>query len=154
MAQIIISRHINAPIEDIWESWDDFGEIAKFHPGIKGSHLINGSARGGKGADRQCNLSKDGKKFVRERVVSSIPNRQMVVDIYDGTVPLKRAQATLDFKQMGMTSTHVQMTMDFTPGMGILGWLMTPMMKAQFKGMLKKVLASNEAFVINGTTVQ
>jgi ribosome-associated toxin RatA of RatAB toxin-antitoxin module len=153
MASIVVEQHINASVERVWESWNQFGDIAKFHPGIKSSRTINSSATEGVGAERQCDLSSNGKQYVRERVVKSVPNQQMVVEIYAATVPIKRAEASLHFKSLGPNATLLQMRMEFTPAMGVLGWFMTPMMKLQFRGMVRKLLAGNDAFVTQGLTV-
>jgi hypothetical protein len=47
-----------------------------------GPRLINGSAAEGVGATRQCDMTKSGKQSVRERVIESDENRQLVVEIY------------------------------------------------------------------------
>lgn len=149
MATVTVNRTINAPIEKVWASWDDFGGIFKFNPNLTQSYLIEGSQPTGKGAKRQCDIN-DGKNWIREEVVAYVPNNSMKINIYDGTMPLKQAIATLDFRQLGRDQTGVTMTMEFEPKMGLLGKLMVPMMKPKFKGMLNKLLAGNDAFVTKG----
>ncbi|MEM9164691.1 MAG: hypothetical protein AAGC54_16695 [Cyanobacteria bacterium P01_F01_bin.4] len=73
---------------------------------------------------------------MREEVLEYVPNQCMKIDIYEGTMPLKCAIATLNFKQISRTRTEVTMTIDFEPKIGLLGKLMVPMMKPKFKGML------------------
>ena len=153
MPTVTVTRTIAARPEEIWSSWADFGAVDRFHPGIAASRLLPGSAPGGVGASRQCDLKPGGEAYVHERVVESRENERMVVDIYDGTVPLKRARATLDLDAVGPKRTHVAMTMEFAPGMGPLGWLMAPMMKRQFRSMLDRVLEGNDAYVTRGVAV-
>jgi uncharacterized protein YndB with AHSA1/START domain len=153
MPTVTVTRIMDAPPEAVWASWAAFGAVDRFHPGIAASRLLPGSAASGVGATRQCDLKTGGKAYLRERIVSQRENERMVVDIYDGTVPLKRAQATLDLEPAGPDRTHVAMTMTFTPGMGPFGWIMAPMMKRQFRAMLIRVLEGNDAYVTKGKTV-
>lgn len=153
MKTITVEETVAASVDDVWSSWDRFGDVARFHPGIKASRLLAGSAASGLGARRQCDLSEGGKQFVREKIVAYEPPHRMVIDIYEATVPIRSAQATLTLSPRGANQTHVTMTMAFTPGMGLLGRLMSPMMASQFRSMLAKVLKSNAAFVTRGVEV-
>jgi len=153
MKTVSVEEIVAASVEDVWSSWDTFGEVARFHPGIKTSRLLTGSAGSGVGARRQCDLSDGGKQFVREKIIAYDPPHRMVIDIYEATVPIRSAQATLKLTPMGADRTHVSMTMVFTPGIGPLGRIMSPMMASQFKSMLGKVLKSNSDFVTRGVEV-
>lgn len=153
MKTVIVEETVDASVADVWSSWDDFGEVARFHPGIKASRLLSGSAQSGIGARRQCDLSDGGKQFVRERIVGYSPPHRMVIDIYEATVPIKSAQATLELEPVSSGQTRVTMTMEFTPAMGLLGKLMGPIMASQFKSMLGKVLRSNSKFVTRGVEI-
>jgi uncharacterized membrane protein len=146
MSEVTVTQIVNAPVADVWAVWDDFGNIADFNPGVEKSYLLNGSSPGGLGAERQCDFI-GGKIFVREKVVGYTPHKQMVIDIYDGNIPVKNAGATLNFKSLGANRTEVEMTMRFTPKMGLLGKMMVPMMKKQFRGALDGLLAGNANFV-------
>ena len=152
MAYVTVNRTINAPIETVWESWDDFGGIYKFNPNLKYSRLLDGSQPTGEGAKRQCDIN-DGKNWIREKVVEYVPRKRMKIDIYEGTMPLKSAIATLQFDQISAKRTDVTMTMEFEPKMGLLGKMMIPMMKPKFKGMLNALLEGNDAFVTQGRMV-
>ena len=35
MAKMKVSPIVKAPLADVWKSWEDFGNIYKFHPGLK-----------------------------------------------------------------------------------------------------------------------
>ena len=153
MKKVTVTETVDAPVDQVWASWDDFGAVARFHPGIKASRLLDGSAQSGPGASRQCDLSANGKQFVREKIVTYDPPHRMVIDIFEATVPIRSAQATLVLTPIGAEKTKVSMTMTFTPSMGLLGRLMSPMMASQFKSMLGKVLKSNSDFVTRGAEV-
>ena len=153
MKTVTVKETVDAPVDQAWASWDDFGAVARFHPGIKASRLLAGSVESGVGASRQCDLSANGKQFVREKIVTYDPPHRMVIDIYEATVPIRSAQATLVLSPLGPEKTNVSMTMAFTPGMGVLGRMMSPMMASQFKSMLGKVLKGNADFVTRGVEV-
>ena len=157
MADVTVNRTVNAPVADVWAAWDDFGAIERFNPNLKASYLIGDSADQGPptgvGATRQCDL-KDGRNHIRERIVDYAPERRMVVDIYDGTMPLESATATITFEPTAAERTRVTMRMDFRPKFGPLGTLMVPMMKPQFRRMLQGLLDANAAFVERGEEVQ
>jgi len=153
MKSVTVEAIVDASVDKVWASWDDFGRVARFHPGIKASRLLAGSSPSGMGARRQCDLSGNGKQFVREKIVAYDPPNRMVIDIYETTVPIRSAQATLHLSPAGSGRTRVEMTMQFTPGMGLLGRLMSPMMTSQFRSMLGRVLKGNSAFVTSGIEV-
>lgn len=96
-----------------------------------------------------CDL-KDGKNWLRERVLSVFSNKQFVVDMYETTMPLKSAVATIDFKPTSEKQSEVTFTMEFVPTMGLLGKLMAPMMKMKFKPLLQSVLDGNAAYIETG----
>jgi len=149
MANVTVNRTIAAPVEQVWASWDDFGNIYKFNPNLNHSRLLDSNLPTGIGAKRQCDIN-DGKNWIREEVMDYIPNRTLKIKIYEGTMPLKRAIATLTFQPITAHQTEVTMSMDFEPKLGLLGKIMVPMMKLKFKGMLNALLAGNDAFVTQG----
>ncbi len=152
MAKVTVTRTVNAPLQDVWASWDNFSDIYRFNPNLNGSHLLPGSASTGMGATRQCDM-RDGKNFIQERIIGYDPHRKLVIDIYNGTLPLKSAVATFDFRAHGAQRSEVTMTMEFTPKMGLLGKMMLPLMKRQFRPMLQALLDANAAYVETGTEV-
>lgn len=153
MATVSVSRLIDAPIEKVWASWDDFGAIQRFNPNLNASFLINSSAPTGLGAMRQCDLS-DGKNYIRERVIDYRPHERLTIDIYEGTLPMKSAEARFDFKPR-RGQTEVTMQMDFVPKFGLLGRLIVaPMMKPQLAKMMAKLLAGNADFVERGVELR
>ena len=77
----------------------------------------------------------------------NVPQKQLVLDIYEGTMPLKKAVATFDFDQLGPNRSRVTMRMEFEPKMGLIGRMMTPLMKKKFAKMLVQLLAGNASYV-------
>ena len=148
MAIVTVTRTIDAPPERVFATWsDEFADVYKFHPGLKASHALGD--RTGQGATRQCDLA-DGKNWLRERVVRHVPGRELGVDIYESSLPLKSARADIQFEPAGRSRTKVTFTIAFTPGMGPIGFLMTPMMKADFRKTMRKLLDANAAYVERG----
>ena len=149
MSSIEVKQIVQAPVEAVFKSWNDFGNIYKFHPGLKHSHLLKNSAQGGLGAERQCDM-KDGKNWIRERVIDFEPNQRLVIDIYEGTMPIKQAKGIIEFKDLDSTKTEISFSIDFEPGLGLLGQMMKPVMKMQFRSMIRDMLKNNAEFVEKG----
>lgn len=153
MAKVISSEIYSAPASQVWQAWDNFGDIQEFNPNLNASSLINGSKSTGLGAERRCDFS-DGKNHILERIVSYNEGESMTVEIYSGTVPLKRATASIRVKSLGPNKTEVVFVIEFTPKFGPIGTLMTPLMKAQFRRAIGNLLAGSKEFVEKGVVVQ
>ena len=61
--------------------------------------------------------------------------------------------ATVTLRPVTHSKTEVTMSAAFEPKFGLLGKLMAPMMKRQFRSLLASVLAGNAAYVENGAAV-
>ncbi|MEM7269807.1 MAG: SRPBCC family protein [Pseudomonadota bacterium] len=146
MVNIVVERTVNAPIAEVWASWDDYANIADFHPGLNASYLLDQGQATGVGATRQCDFT-DGKTFLKERVTGYETNKRMVIDIFDTNAPIKDAKAVFEFAKLSERSTRVTMTMMFTPKMGVIGRMLTPVMKMQFRKGLSGLLESNARHV-------
>jgi hypothetical protein len=152
MAEVLIHQIVHALINEVWSSWDKFGDIYKFNPSLSGSFHLDGTPATGIGAERECTM-KDGKNYIRERIVEYVPERRMVIDIFDTSLPLKSARASFLLNPKGASHTEVIMKMEFEPSMGIFGKLMIPVMKPVFRRMLGKLLKGNSDYVEKGETV-
>ncbi|WP_421723115.1 SRPBCC family protein [Bauldia sp.] len=146
MATVTATRTVNAPLAEVWASWDEFADIRKFHPDLRDSYLLADSAATGLGALRQCDF-KDGKTYLKEKIIGYEPRQWLVIDIYETSAPIKKAGASFDFKALGPSQTEVTMRLEFTPRMGLLGQLMLPMMKRQFAKSVTGLLEGNAAYV-------
>ncbi len=152
MAKVHLKRMIDAPVAKVWDSWNDYGNVDKFNPNLSRSFLIGDNGETGLGATRQCDLN-DGKNYIQEKIIAYVPERKIVVDIYNGTMPLKRAVATIELIPLAANRTEVNFTMEFTPKFGILGKVMIPLMKPQFKKLLNKLIDGNKAYLEDGVVI-
>ncbi len=147
MHTISVRKIINAPVDQVWESWDDYGNIFEFNPQIRSSHVLSSSKnKTGKGARRECNFV-DGKNWVREEIVDYVSGQKMTINVYDGSMPLKSMVATIECRDIANSKTEVCMTATFEPKMGFVGQLIAPLMKRQFKSMLAEVLQGNADYL-------
>jgi len=152
MADLVVSQTVKAPLGALWRSWDRFDEIYRFNPVINQSPLLSKSAPTGLGAERVCR-HVDGKTYLKERIIGYQPEEHIVVDIFEANVPLKEARVTLDFEALSAIESRVTMRFSFTPKFGLIGRLMTPLMKSQFRKNLAGLLAANADFVENGVEI-
>lgn len=152
MPEAAVFQTVNAPISEVWQSWDRFDEIYRFNPQINQSPLLSNSVATGLGAERHCK-HVDGKTYLKERIISYQPEEHLVIDIFDANVPLKTARVTLDFAALSVRQTQVTMRIEFTPKLGPIGWLLTPLLKRQFRKGLSDLLSANANFVENGVEI-
>ena len=153
MARLTVAKRIDAPIEAVWASWDDFGNIDRFNPHVRHSRLLSDAEKPtGVGSSRQCDLI-DGRSWIRERVVGYRPQNRLKVEVYEGTMPIKSMRATVEFEKISDGRTRVRMTADFEPKFGVVGRLMLPLMKRRFRSLLQDLLDSNAAYVEHGEVV-
>ncbi len=153
MARVTVARRIDSSIEEVWESWEDFGNIYRFNPNLKHSYLLSDPDQPtGVGSERQCDLA-DGKNWIRERIIDYRPGRAIRIDAYDSTMPMKSIIASLHFEKISEERTRVRMSVDFEPKFGVVGRLMVPLMRRQFRPMLQALLDCNAAHVERGEVV-
>lgn len=139
---IEIERAVAAPASDVWANLATYADIAVWNPNIAKSYLIDGSAPAGEGALRQCDFA-DGKNWIRERIVEWREGESYTVDIYEGTMPLQRARATLGVRPQGDRASTAFMRFEYTPKFGVLGTLMNVLM-------MKRMMSSTMAKVLQG----
>lgn len=145
MAKLSRDTIVEASLADTWASWDDFPNIANFHPDVTKSYTIQNTAATGKGAQRKCEFGP--KDYILEKIIGYVPRKQIVIDLYDMSFPMKDATATFDFEDLGEARTKVTMTVRFTPKMGLLGQMMLPMLKMKFGSALQGMLDGNANYV-------
>ncbi|MEL6255951.1 MAG: SRPBCC family protein [Bacteroidota bacterium] len=124
---IKVSRKINAPKEELWAYLADFNNIHRFHPLLKGSAYIEGASSCELGTTRQCDF-KDGT-YIKERVTELKEGSHYTVDIYEASMPIKNAQATLGVKEISANETEAFMDMSMVPKYAFL----TPVMYLMFR---------------------
>jgi len=158
MGAFTVTRSLDASPAEVWSVLADFGNIAEWNPNLSASRLL-GEQAGGVGTTRQCDL-KDGKNYVRERVTTWEDGRRMEIDIYEGTMPLKSAIATIVLEPAGPRRTKVIASMSFVPKGGAVRKVATevfmkPMMKHMFgrlvRGLKEHVEAQGETAQVAAT---
>ena len=66
---------------------------------------------------------------------------------------MKSMAASLTFEEVATDRTRVRMSVDFEPKFGVIGRLMVPLMRRQFRSMLQPLLDCNAAHVERGEVV-
>jgi len=94
MNEFTITKHIDAPVETVWEVLDDFGNIQQWNAGVKASEQTSDGAVA-EGSTRHCDFKPFGA--VNERIERYEPNQRMTIDLYE-TFKLPISHATADFK--------------------------------------------------------
>lgn len=125
--KIKVKRRINAPSEVLWKYLGDYSNIYKFNPLIKDSHFNEGTTACEIGSTRQCNM-KTGD-YLKERITDWKEGSHYTVEIYDTSMPVKKADATLGLNQIDDETTETYMEMEIIPKYAIL----KPMMYLMFK---------------------
>lgn len=149
-----ISRTINAPAESIWKVvGEDFGAIANSHPSVISSNYLNGSLKGGEGAERVCNLNEKGTRFVHEKQIMFNPEEfTFKAQVYhaDG-VPMdpKYTYAIYRVIPLSNSSSKLEIEMSYRTKPAFLGWLI----KGKYKNTLKDYLIAVEHHVLTGENV-
>jgi hypothetical protein len=145
MADIEQEITIAAPLGKVWESWDRFGEIARFNKGLRASSLLPGSPASGKGARRRCDL-KNGKSFLLEELADYHVRETMEIVVFDSNLPVRTVRLRLCFFAPDVNTTRVTASVDFTMKFGILGRLMKIPARKEFNGDISRLLGYNKAF--------
>ena len=93
MTEFTIKRHIDAPVETVWNIIDDFGDIQRWNDGVKASELTSDGPVS-EGSTRHCDFVPFGA--VDERIVGYEPNQRMTISLYE-TFKLPISDAVADF---------------------------------------------------------
>jgi len=93
MPEFTITRHINAPLDKVWEVLHDFGDIQRWSPGVTSSELTS-QGPVTEGSTRRCDFAPFGG--VHERIDRHEPNQRLTVNLYE-TFKLPISAAVADF---------------------------------------------------------
>lgn len=152
MENFIIKRKFNLSSEKIWNGFDDFGGVYKFHPLIEASPTLN-EKESGLGCERECQFYDGGA--IRERITKYDKGKHMTVEIYEhGPFPMKEAIADVTVNSLGQNKSELIFEMKFKPKYGPVGWLMgKAMMKPKFKKIINQVFDGLETHITTGKYV-
>lgn len=152
MSVITLSREIAAPIAKVWATLDDFGGVHRFSASVESSPINEGTPSSGVGSERNCHLY-DGN-HIQERVVESVPEKKISIEIFDTSMPLKEGHGTFALSPTPSGGTLVHMTMEYVVKYGPLGVLMDKlMMKRMLAPSLDRLLAGLEHHVLTGESI-
>ncbi|GMN06454.1 hypothetical protein MTsPCn5_18430 [Croceitalea sp. MTPC5] len=126
MEKITVTRTIPFPKKEVWAVLDDFDNIHLWNPGLKDSHSTTKDKKTGLGAQRHCDLAPFGS--FEERITEYVPNKKMVIDIYDGAKlpPIKNMGGVIELTEVN-NKTNVSFTFQYKTK-GLMGKIMNPIM--------------------------
>jgi hypothetical protein len=139
MATLNFETTVNVSKDKAWNLLADFAGVSIFHPTVPKSYAINGTGDTGLGAERRCELSNNGSKYVEERIIRFVDGHEFDVEIFGGNQipPVNNFIETLGVEAIGTNQTRVYMKVNYQPKWGPIGFIMNIMM---IKPLLTKVL--------------
>lgn len=133
--KIIANRTVKANAEQLWPYVSDFSGIYRFHPLVKDSQTIGDSDEPQIGSRRECIFKNGG--YSKEEVTAWNEGCSYTVKIYETSLPIKRAEATLGVLPMENGDSQLFMHMDLKPKNKI----MAPIMFLMFRfGIAPRIL--------------
>ena len=93
---------------------DDYGAIANSHPRIVHSEYLNGSLKGGEGAERLCNFNDSGTQYLKEKMVNYDPaNKTFINKVYQaGRFPVDPEYTQAVYKVEAIDENTSRFTFD------------------------------------------
>jgi len=112
MPEFAITRHINAPVETVWDVLHDFGNIHEWSSGVTASNLTSDGPVI-EGSTRHCDFAPFGG--VNERIDRHEPNQRLTVNLYETfRLPVSGAIADFNITPEG-TGTDLTIHYSYTP---------------------------------------
>ena len=125
--KITAKRKINASASDLWAYLGDYANIYRFNPLIKHSEFNDGTVSCEVGSTRQCDMSTG--DYLKEKVTDWEEGSHYSVEIYETSMPIKTANATLGVTPLDENTSEAYMIMEIQPKYTILGPLMYMMFR-------------------------
>ncbi len=149
-----VSTEIDAPAEEVWKVvGEDFGAVAKSHPQVVSSDYINGSLKGGEGAERVCNLNEEGTKYVHEKQIEYDPeNYTFKAVVYHAeSVPMNTDYTHAIYRVIPLTekTSKFEIEMNYRTKPAFLGWII----KGKYKNTLSDYTLAVKHYVMTGEPV-
>ena len=119
MSEFTITRHIDAPVETVWEVLHDFGDIQRWSPGVTKSELTS-EGPVSEGSTRHCDFAPFGG--VHERIDRHQPNQRLTVNLYE-TFKLPISGAVADFN-IAPNDDGTMLTLHYSYQPNLLGRLL------------------------------
>ena len=149
-----VERTINAPAAKVWKVvGEEFADIAKSHPKLKGSHYVEGSPLSGEGCTRVCSLNEDGSKYTKEKMVDYNPSEfSFKAEIKGvGGLPLDTTVSYMiyDVDPVDDTRSNISLTMVYRTNPAFMGKLA----KGKFRKNIEDYAIAIEHHVLTGEDV-
>ena len=142
---------------EAWKVIADFAGISVFHPAVPKSYAINQSERSGLGAERRCELSNDGKKYIDERIIRFVDGKEYDVVIYGGNQmpPVNNLIVTIGIQELANKHIRVYLQANYQPKYGPIGTVMNLMMIKPFLSKaMNGILLGFKHYMESGQPVQ
>ncbi|WP_462253663.1 SRPBCC family protein [Ekhidna sp.] len=116
--KVHVQRQMRSQTSVLWKYLSDFPNIGQFNPLLKSSKCIAGSIEMGKGAERHC-VMVDGSDF-KERVTAWEEGKFYTVEVFETSMPLKSARATMGVASIDKRLSMAYLHMELEPKFNIL----------------------------------
>lgn len=152
MSVVNATREIKAPASKIWAALSDFGGIHLYNASVDRSPINEGTPPSGVGSERTCHLY-DGN-HIQERVVESVDEEKLAVEIFETSMPLKSALGVFTLVPTPSGGTRVTVSMTYVVKYGPIGKLMDVLMVKRMMGpSMSGLLAGLDHYVTTGNTI-
>lgn len=156
MPHLSKSITVDAPVEDVWKVYADYGAVNDWHPYFESAALVPSSPASGVGATRDCSFGP--RSSIRETVTEWQENERMVIDIQflsGPPMPIKDLVASVNVKPLESEQprTDVTLTLDYETRWGPIGLLADRLMvQRMYLGVFRDMLDATKSFVETGET--
>ncbi len=141
VTSIDFAIEIDAPKAKAWELLADFGNPHKYVNGILGTRLVT-AAPNGLGAVRHCDLPPmmRMRQYIVEEIIEWNEGDSFTYIVNDTTAPITdgRVQWSVSDSTKGCV---IRATVQYRPRYGLLGQLINPFLKTQFRKQMSEGLA-------------
>lgn len=137
-----VSKVLPFPASEVWAIvGEDYGRIAYSHPKILRSEYVNGSLKGGEGAERVCYFNEKETQFLKERMIDFSPeNMSFTNTVFQaGKFPVdpESTKAVYSVSDLGNGTSEFSFDMQYRTKPAFMG--------AFAKGKFKKLI--NDYFI-------
>ena len=151
MNTISKTRSMNVASQKVWNVLKDFGGVYKFHPVVETSPLLS-QRKEGVGAKRVCHFYD--KSSITEEVIDWKDGKEFTVELSEGSLPIKHAEATMRVEPVGNESSRVTIEMKYVVKFGPVGWLMNKLIiTGKMQALFNSVLESLEHHAKTGESI-
>ncbi len=149
-----VSKVLPFSAQEVWKVvGEDYGKIAHSHPAIVYSEYIDGSLKGGEGAERVCNFNESGTRYLKEKMVNYDPqNFRFTNQVFQaGKFPVDPdlTRAVYSVTPISNTTCRLTFDMQYRTKPAFMGG----MMKGNFKNLINDYFISIEHHIKTGETV-